>query len=280
MSKRSAAVLYYIIGTALALLFIFPLVWMVASSMKPESAVFEQLGKWQSFLPSSNIGEWLKPYAEISSRFNLWRYIGNSIFYASCVTAGSILINSLAGYAFAKFEFRGKKGLFALMLALLVIPGETIMITKFSIMQQLGLLNTRLAVILPAISAPLFIYMFTQFFKQVPEEILEAAKLEGAGHVRIFWNIMLPLSKPAIATVGTLSFIGSWNDYIWPLMVLTNTEDFPLQVAITNINNTQPTYTNQIMAMLTISTIPLILIYVFFQKYLVQGLGQTGNGVK
>ena len=280
MSKRSAAVLYYIIGTALALLFIFPLVWMVASSMKPESAVFEQLGKWQSFLPSSNIGEWLKPYAEISSRFNLWRYIGNSIFYASCVTAGSILINSLAGYAFAKFEFRGKKGLFALMLALLVIPGETIMITKFSIMQQLGLLNTRLAVILPAISAPLFIYMFTQFFKQVPEEILEAAKLEGAGHARIFWNIMLPLSKPAIATVGTLSFIGSWNDYIWPLMVLTNTEDFPLQVAITNINNTQPTYTNQIMAMLTISTIPLILIYVFFQKYLVQGLGQTGNGVK
>ena len=91
---------------------------------------------------------------------------------------------------------------------------------------------------------------------------------------------MLPLSKPAIATVGTLSFIGSWNDYIWPLMVLTNTSDFPLQVAITNINNTQPTYTNQIMAMLTISTIPLIMIYVFFQKYLVQGLGSSGTGVK
>lgn len=166
------------------------------------------------------------------------------------------------------------------MLALLVIPGETIMITKFSIVQKLGLLNTRLAVILPALSAPLFIYMFRQFFKAVPNEILEAAKIEGASHFRIFWNIMLPLSKPAIATVGTLSFIGSWNDYIWPLMVLTNTSDFPLQVAITNINNTQPTYTNQIMAMLTISTIPLIIIYVFFQKYLVQGLGSTGTGVK
>ena len=196
------------------------------------------------------------------------------------MTLGSILVNSLAGYAFAKFEFKGKKILFALMLALLVIPGETIMITKFSIVQKLGLLNTRLAVILPALSAPLFIYMFRQFFKAVSNEILEAAKIEGASEFRIFWNIMLPLSKPAIATVGTLSFIGSWNDYIWPLMVLTNTSDFPLQVAITNINNTQPTYTNQIMAMLTISTIPLIIIYVFFQKYLVQGLGSTGTGVK
>ncbi|HEM3635540.1 TPA: carbohydrate ABC transporter permease [Streptococcus suis] len=280
MNKRVNHIIYFVLTLLLALLFVFPLVWMVASSMKSEKAVFEQLGTWQSFLPSMDPREWFQPYKEISTRFNLFQYIGNSIFYATCVTIGSILVNSLAGYAFAKFEFKGKKVLFALMLALLVIPGETIMITKFSIVQKLGLLNTRLAVILPALSAPLFIYMFRQFFKAVSNEILEAAKIEGASQFRIFWNIMLPLSKPAIATVGTLSFIGSWNDYIWPLMVLTNTSDFPLQVAITNINNTQPTYTNQIMAMLTISTIPLIIIYVFFQKYLVQGLGSTGTGVK
>lgn len=280
MDKRVSRILYFVLTFLLAALFIFPLVWMVASSLKPEKDVFEQLGTWRSFLPSSNLVEWFAPYKEISSRFNLLRYVGNSIFYATCVTIGSILVNSLAGYAFAKFEFRGKKFLFALMLALLVIPAETIMITKFSIVQRLGILNTRFAVILPALSAPLFIYMFRQFFRAVSDEILEAAKIEGASHFRIFWNIMLPLSKPAIATVGTLSFIGSWNDYIWPLMVLTNTNDFPLQVAITNINNTQPTYTNQIMAMLTISTIPLIIIYVFFQKYLVQGLGSTGTGVK
>lgn len=280
MDKRVSRVLYMVLTCLLAMLFIFPLVWMVASSMKAEKDVFEQLGTWRSFFPSSNVTEWFAPYKEIASRFNLLRYIGNSIFYAGCVTIGSILVNSLAGYAFAKFDFRGKKFLFALMLALLVIPAETIMITKFSIVQRLGMLNTRFAVILPALSAPLFIYMFRQFFRAVSDEILEAAKIEGASHFRIFWNIMLPLSKPAIATVGTLSFIGSWNDYIWPLMVLTNTNDFPLQVAITNINNTQPTYTNQIMAMLTISTIPLIIIYVFFQKYLVQGLGSTGTGVK
>ncbi len=280
MNKKVSRILYLVLATLLALLFIFPLVWMVASSMKSEQAVYQDLGTWKSFLPSFNISEWFTPYQEISSRFNLFQYIANSIFYATCVTIGSIIVNSLAGYAFAKFDFFGKKALFALMLALLVIPGETIMITKFSIVQRLGILNTRLAVILPALSAPLFIYMFRQFFKAISNELLEAARMEGASHFRIFWNIMLPLSKPAIATVGTLSFIGSWNDYIWPLMVLTNTSDFPLQVAITNINNTQPAYTNQIMAMLTISTIPLILIYIFFQKYLVQGLGSSGTGVK
>lgn len=280
MNKRISRIIYYICATILAVMFIFPLVWMVASSMKPEKEVFEQLGTLQSFFPSFDVSNWFQPYIEISQRFNLFRYVGNSIFYATCVTVGSVMINAMAGYAFAKFDFKGKKLLFAVMLALLVIPAETIMITKFSVAQKLGILNTRLAVILPAMSAPLFIYMFRQFFRGVSEEIIEAAKLEGAGPFRIFWLIMLPLSKPAIATVGTLSFIGSWNDYIWPLMVLTNTEDFPLQVAITNINNTQPTYTNQIMAMLTISTIPLIIIYVFFQKYLVQGLGSTGTGVK
>ncbi|MDT2769025.1 carbohydrate ABC transporter permease [Globicatella sulfidifaciens] len=280
MNKRMSRIIYYICATILALLFIFPLVWMVASSMKPEKEVFEQLGTLQSFFPSFDVKNWFQPYLEISQRFNLFRYVGNSVFYATCVTVGSIIINAMAGYAFAKFEFKGKRFLFALMLALLVIPAETIIITKFSVAQKLGILNTRLAVILPALSTPLFIYMFRQFFRAVSEEIIEAAKLEGAGPFRIFWSIMLPLSKPAIATVGTLSFIASWNDYIWPLMVLTNTEDFPLQVAITNINNTQPTYTNQIMAMLTISTIPLIIIYVFFQKHLVQGLGSTGTGVK
>ena len=180
MNKRINHIIYFILTILLAMLFVFPLVWMVASSMKSEKAVFEQLGTWQSFLPSMDPREWFQPYKEISTRFNLFQYIGNSIFYATCVTLGSILVNSLAGYAFAKFEFKGKKILFALMLALLVIPGETIMITKFSIVQKLGLLNTRLAVILPALSAPLFIYMFRQFFKAVSNEILEAAN-EHAG---------------------------------------------------------------------------------------------------
>lgn len=278
--KRFTPVITFVLIVLLALFFIFPLVWMISSALKTEAAVYKDMGTWKSFLPSFNLADWSDSFNGVFKRFNVIQYTMNSIIYALSVTVGSIIVNSLAGYAFAKFNFKGKKLLFALMIALLVIPGETIMISKFAIVQKLGLLNTKLAVILPLLASPLFIYMFTNFFRAIPEDIIESAKIEGANSFDVFWRIMLPMSKPAIATVGTLAFIASWNDYIWPLMVLTKTESFPLQVAITNINNTQPVFTNQVMAILTISTIPLILIYVFFQKYLVQGLGSQGTGVK
>lgn len=280
MKNKTTTILYHFLSLILAVLFIFPLVWMVFSSMKTESAIYNDMGSIQAFLPSGHISEWFLPYKEIFNRFDIVRYVLNSIFYALSVTVGSIIINSLAGYAFATINFKGKKVIFALMIALLVIPGETIIITKFVVAQNLGILNTPLAVILPLVATPLYIYMFTIFFRAISTELQESAMLEGANKFQVYWKIMLPMSKPAIATVGTLSFIMSWNDYIWPLMVLTDSQQYPLQVAITNINNTQPVYTNQVMAILTISTIPLILIYVFFQKYLVQGLSNSGTGVK
>lgn len=280
MTKKARIILYHILSILLALLFIFPLVWMIVSSLKPEAQIFNDMGTIRSFLPSLNPSEWFGAYEAVFERFNIFRYIFNSIFYALSVTIGSILVNSLAGYAFATINFRFKKLLFGLMIALLVIPAETIMITKFIVVDELNLVNTPWAVILPLIATPLYIYMFTVFFGAISTEVQEAAQLEGANRFQIYWNIMLPMAKPAIATVGTLSFIMSWNDYIWPLMVLTDSSKYPLQIAITNINNTQPVYMNQVMAILTISTIPLIIIYVFFQNQLVQGLGSTGTGEK
>lgn len=280
MTKKVRIILYHILSILLALLFIFPLVWMVVSSLKPEAAIFNDMGELRAFLPSFNPSEWTGAYEAVFERFNIIRYIFNSIFYALSVTIGSIIVNSLAGYAFATFNFRFKKILFGLMIALLVIPAETIMITKFIVVDELNMANTPWAVILPLIATPLYIYMFTVFFSAISTEVQEAAQIEGANRFQIYWKIMLPMAKPAIATVGTLSFIMSWNDYIWPLMVLTDSSKYPLQIAITNINNTQPVYMNQVMAILTISTIPLIIIYVFFQKHLVQGLGSTGTGEK
>lgn len=279
-SSKTTRVLFHILSILLVILFIFPLIWMIVSSLKPESEVYDNMGTVQAFLPSNHISEWLGAYKSVFSRFSIFRYILNSIFYAFSVTAGSIIVNSLAGYAFAVLNFRFKKLLFGLMIGLLAIPGETILITKFVVTQNLGILDTPLAVILPLMATPLYIYMFTIFFRAISTELQESAVLDGANKFQIYWKIMLPMSKPAIATVGTLSFIMSWNDYIWPLMVLTNADRYPLQVAITNINNTEPVYINQVMAILTLSTIPLILIYVFFQKYLVQGLGVSGTGEK
>lgn len=264
----------------LAALFIFPMLWMVVSSMKPEADVYQNLASFKAFLPSLNPANWFKTYQEVISRFSVGTYLLNSIFYGLTFACGSIIVNSLAGFAFAKVNFSGKKIIFGALLALLIVPMETVLIPQFTIVNSLGLVNTRLAVILPAMASAFNIYLFRNFFIAIPEEIIESAKLDGASIVKIFFHIMLPMSKPAIATVGVLSFISSWNDYIWPLMVLTDSSKFSMQVAITTINTTQPVYINQVMAVLTISTIPLIVVYIVAQKYILQGLGGSGTGIK
>ena len=278
--RRAKVVLSTALITLLALFFLFPLIWMIASSLKTEASIYKDLTSWKAFLPSGNIQDWFDSYKALFKRFAIFHYIGNSVVYALCVTTGSVIINSLAGYGFARFKFRGKKILFGILLATLVIPGETILIQQFQMAKNLGILNTIIAVILPGMASPFYIYMFKNFFESISDDVMESAQIEGANALQIYWKVMLPMAKPAIATVGTLSFIGSWNDYLWPLMVLTDSSKFPLQVAITNINSTQPVYMNQVMALLTISTIPLVIIYVVFQKYLVQGMGTAGTGVK
>ena len=280
MKIKPIKILEYVLLTLLAFLFLFPMVWMIVSSMKLEADVYNNLTSWKAFLPSLNPANWFKPYQEILSRFSIFTYLGNSIFYSVTFAVGSIIINALAGFAFARIDFSGKKILFGLLLGLLIIPMETILIPQFTIINTLGLVNNRLAVIIPGMASVFNIYLFRNFFIAIPEEIVESARMDGAGIVQTFFRIMLPMSKPAVATVGVLSFISSWNDYIWPLMVLSDSSKFSMQVAITTINTTQPVYINQVMAVLTISTIPLIVVYIVAQKYIVQGLGSSGTGIK
>jgi len=247
---KPTSILEYILLILLAGLFLFPMIWMVVSAMKPEADVYKNLTSWKAFLPSLNPADWFKPYQEVLSRFSILTYLGNSIFYAGTFALGSIIVNALAGFAFAKINFTGKKILFGFLLALLIIPMETVLIPQFTIINSLGLVNNRLAVIIPGLASVFNIYLFRNFFIAIPEEIIESAKIDGASILRIFFKIMLPMSKPAVATVGVLSFISSWNDYIWPLMVLTDSSKFSMQVAIVA------------------------------QKYIIQGLGGSGTGIK
>lgn len=277
---KATTILEYVLLFLLAALFLFPMLWMIVSSMKPEADVFNNLTSFKAFLPSFNPANWFKTYEEVISRFSVGTYLLNSIFYGLTFATGSIIVNSLAGFAFAKINFSGKKIIFGALLALLIIPMETLLISQFTVVNALGLVNTRLAVILPAMASAFNIYLFRNFFIAIPDEIIESAKIDGASIYAIFFKIMLPMAKPAIATVGVLSFINSWNDYIWPLMVLTDKSKFSMQVAITTINTTQPVLINQVMAVLTISTIPLIIIYIVAQKYILQGLGGSGTGIK
>ena len=278
--RKVKTIIAYILLGILAFLFIFPLLWMISSSMKPEANIYTEMGSIKALLPSFTVSDWFAAYKSLFARFNIAGYVGNSLIYATIVAIGAILVNALAGYAFAKFEFKGKKFIFLMLLALLIIPTEALIINQFTVVHKLGLVNTRIAVMLPLFANVFFIYLFRNFFMAVPDAIIESAKIEGATNWMVFWKIMMPMSKPAIATVGTLAFIASWNDYIWPLMILTDSEKYPLQVAITNINATNPVYTNEVMAILTVSTIPLVIVYIFAQKYLMQGLGNSGTGEK
>jgi fructooligosaccharide transport system permease protein len=278
--KKLNTLVGYILLVILAFVFIFPLLWMISSSMKPEANIYTEMGSIKALLPSFTVSDWFAAYKSLFARFNIFGYVSNSLIYAAVVALGAIFVNALAGYAFAKYEFKGKKLIFLMLLALLIIPTEALIINQFTVIHKIGLVNTRIAVMLPLFANVFFIYLFRNFFMAVPNSIIESARLEGASSWKIFWSIMMPMSKPAIATVGTLAFIASWNDYIWPLMILTDSDKYPLQVAITNINSTNPVYTNEVMAILTVSTIPLIIVYIFAQKFLMQGLGNSGTGDK
>ena len=184
---KPTTILEYILLILLAGLFLFPMIWMVVSAMKPEADVYKNLTSWKEFLPL-NPADWFKPYQEVLSRFSILTYLGNSIFYAGTFALGSIIVNALAGFAFAKINFTGKKILFGFLLALLIIPIETVLIPQFTIINSLGLVNNRLAVIIPGLASVFNIYLFRNFFIAIPEEIIESAKIDGASILRIFFN--------------------------------------------------------------------------------------------
>jgi len=270
--------LYYLFLLMLALLFLFPIIWMVMSSFKPEAMIATDLKSIQALLPPINVplNQWLIPYKNVFERFNLIRGISNSLLYGSIVVSASILVNSMAAYALAKMNFPGKGIIFTIIILIMIVPMETGIVPLFVIVNRLGLVNSIAGLVAPGIGNVFNIFLFRQFFIGIPKSLEEAAVIDGASKLRVFFSIIIPLSKPIIATVAVLTFIGSWNDFLWPVIIFTDNDRMPLQVILNVLNNTEPVYTNEVMAALTISTIPIILIYAFFQKYIVEGVAHTG----
>lgn len=276
--KYVKTTVYYVMLFILSFLFLFPLLWMVANSFKPNEMLFSQLNSYKAFLLPFNlpITQWFDAYGQVFERFNLFKGIGNSLMYGSIVVVCNVLVNSMAAYALAKFHFPGKKIILSVIIFILIVPMETGIVPLFVIVNSLHLVNTIPGLLAPAIGNVFNIFLFRQFFMNLPGELEEAALIDGAGRLRIFFAIIIPLSKPIIATIAILTFIGSWNDFLWPVLIFTDNGKMPLQVILNVLNNTDPVYTNQVMAGLTISTIPIILVYAFFQKYIVEGISHTG----
>ncbi len=277
--------IFYTCGAIIALVFLFPLIYMIVTSGKSESSYVSAVGTLKLFLPNfAELDYFFKNYATVFTSYNIWKYALNSFFYAAVVIVLNVLINGLAGYALSKFEFPGKAFFNFIIMFLIVVPVETSLVPLYTIV--INLLGLRgnlaiLAVILPPSISVFNIFLFVQFFSGIPAEYEEAARIDGAGNLRIFFSMILPLSKPIVATVATFAFIGVWNDYLWPTMILPAPKEgvwplYPIQSALDSITRTEGITTGEVMASLVITSIPIFIVYVVAQKYIVNGFGTAG----
>lgn len=283
--KIAGATIYYIVGITLSLFFILPLLYMFSTSTKTEEQIAFASGTFMMFIPDfSNIGHFFDNYGVVFGEYNIWKYAINSLIYAAIVIVFNVIVNGLAGYVLAKFDFPAKGFFSFIILFLIVVPIETSIIPLYSVAKNiLGLKKNLsvLAVILPSVISVFNIFLFTQFFSSIPKEYEEAMHIDGSSRVRVFFDLILPLSKPIVATTAVFTFIGVWNDYIWPTMVLPNRGDdswplYPIQAALTSIQSIEEITSGQIMASLVITSLPIFILYAAAQKYIVKGFGTAG----
>lgn len=257
----------------LAVLFISPILLMVVGSLKPEARVLVEAGSLKAFVP----GEWnLQNYRDVFARVDFGRYLFNSLFITGMVVLAGLVVNSLAGYAFARLAWRGRKLLFALVLAILILPLEAIAVPLFYQVTLFGWRDSYLVQIVPFIANPFSIYLFYTFFLGLPRELEEAARLDGAGVLRTFLIIIVPNSKPVFATVAILSFLTQWGVFLWPLMVTSSEAVRPLPLAIATFYTLPPLQWGDIFAFGVMMVLPILLVFLFFQRWFIRGVVATG----
>jgi len=245
---------------------VYPLIWMVMASLMPA-------GEAQSLPPRfwpSRVT--FAHYTALFERLNLARYFANSLLIAVSVTLAALVINSMAGYALAKLRFAGRDRLFRLLLAGLVIPAQVAMIPLFLLMKQLGLINTYWAVILPASASIFGIFLIRQYALSIPNALLDAARVDGAGEWRIYCTIVLPLLRPILLTLGVFTFMVTWNDFMWPLVALIDGDMRTLPVALAILSGEHVQDTELMMAGAVLTLLPVLVLFVLVQRYYVEGI--------
>lgn len=271
----SGKIINYIALTIIALIFMFPLIWMVVCSFKNDVQIFTDISSLKAFVPSF-MEDVFTNYREVVLKLPILQAMLHSFGYIAVTIMVSLLVNSMAGYAFARLKFPGKNFFFSVILAVMIIPAQTVMLPQFSIIYKMGITNSYLGLILPAAASPMYIFLFRQHFLGIPESIEEAAKLDGAGPLRVFFQLVVPLAKPIYATVIILQFIALWNDFVWPVMVISDTDKQTVQMALSSLFNIKPVNYGNVMAGLTIVTIPVLILFLTLQKYYVAGVASTG----
>jgi multiple sugar transport system permease protein len=263
----------YAVLILLAIFFILPLVWMLTTSLKAESAVFRDRG----LIPAAPTIENFLKILTSSGQTPVLTYMFNSIGVATIGTFLTIALSSLSGYAFARIDFRGKGILFSALITTLLLPSVMFLVPQFLLMADFKLLNTWPAFMLPGLAGAFGVFFMRQFFLGIPIEIEDAAYVDGAGRFRTFIAIILPLAGPALATLAVISFLGFWNDYLWPLITCQGA-GCTLQPGLRNLQGTYTTRFALLMAGAVIAATPVLVLYVFAQRYIIQSV--TSSGVK
>jgi multiple sugar transport system permease protein len=274
VGRRAALAGHYVLMTVLAVFFLFPLVYMLVSAVKADDAVLSGSDSLGAFLPTPSVG--LENYRDAIERASLPRALLNSMIISSAIVGFGLVVNSLLGYALARMRFAGRRFIVTLVIALIIIPFEALAVPLLYLSAEVGWLDTYQVQILPFIANPLFVYLFYTFFLNVPVSLEEAARVDGAGPVRTFVSVVAPLARPAYATMAILGFLFSWGQLLWPVMVTRGVEVRPLPLGIGTFKTTPPVQWGDIMAYAAMMTLPLLIVFLLFQRYFVRGVASTG----
>lgn len=270
--KNPGTIVLHVLLVVIAVVTLAPLFWMVSASLMPA-------GQASTFPPPFIPGRvTFEQYTSVLTRLNLGRSLFNSAFLAISVTLISLLINSMAGYAFAKYRFRGRDPLFKFLVASMVIPSQVTMLPLFLMLNKLGFINSYVGVIIPGMAGIFGIFLIRQFALTIPDSYIEAARMDGASDFRIYWSLILPLCRPVLITLAIFTFMGTWNDFLWPLIVMTDDSMYTLPVALANLSLEHVQDTELMMAGSVITIAPVLIIFAAVQKYYISGI--MAGGVK
>jgi ABC-type glycerol-3-phosphate transport system permease component len=273
ISKKT--IIIFIVLAIIGLIYFIPLEWVTASSLRPSGSLYEYTEplNMETFIP---VNITFENYVNIFTQQHFGRALMNSLIVACSTVLLTLLVSSMAGFALAKFDFPGKKFVFVIVLITFMVPFESIVIPLYLTVSALGFINTYAALILPGVANGLAIFLFNQFFSEIPTEILEAARIDGASWFRIYRKIVIPLSVPAIITVVVMVFMFQWNSLFWPLVATHSTRLEVVQVAISANRMTEATHWANLFSSAVAGSIPPMVLFFFLQKYFVRGISGTG----
>jgi multiple sugar transport system permease protein len=271
--KWGRAAALYLSLALLALIYCLPILYMLIGSLKADEQVLVQQGKLSAFLATPLT---LQNYRDVFQRVPFVQYLLNSAWINGLIVGGGLLVNALAGYALARLRWRGRETLLLFVLALLIVPFEALAVPLFLELSAVGMRDTYSAQVLPFVANPLAIFLFYSFFLGLPRELEEAARLDGAGYLRTFFSIVLPNSKPAFATVATVTFLFHWGMYLWPLLMTAGESVRPLPLGIATFFSLPPRQWGDILAFGVMMVLPVLILFVLFQRWFVRGVATSG----